>query len=168
MSKKWVTVDKKDIDLLTAVYFDIEGNPIRGELSSLIARLSKTQKKITTASAKAKARNLQQWVCRKISDITGIPYEQSDDSCDIHSREMGQAGVDIVLRNDAVKRFPFSIECKAVENLNLKDAVEQAKANVYKNTDWLLVHNKKAIAETLVTMSWDAFEKLVRRGGKNG
>ena len=163
MSKKWVTVDKKDIDLLTAVYFAMEGNPVREGLSSLITRLSKTQKKITTASAKAKGRNLQQWVCRKISDITGIPYEQSDDTCDIHSREMGQAGTDIVLRGDAVKLFPFSVECKACESLNLKDTVDQAKSNMYKDTDWLIVHNKKAIAETLVIMAWDTFEKLVRR-----
>jgi len=159
MSKKWVTIDTADIEMLQSLN-EIAPSPA---LDTLIHKFQKTQKKITTSSAKAKGRNLQQWVCRKISDITGIPYEQSDDTCDIHSREMGQAGTDIVLRGDAVKLFPFSVECKACESLNLKDTVDQAKSNMYKDTDWLIVHNKKAISETLVIMAWDAFEKLVRR-----
>ena len=165
MSKKWVTIDARDIDLLTAVQSYAGKTAVGDALGNLIARLSKTQKKITTASAKAKGRNLQQWVCKKISEITGLPYNQSDDQCGIHSREMGQAGIDVVLRGEALKRFPFSVECKATENLNLKDTVDQAKSNTYPGTDWIIVHNKKAIPDTLVILSWDTFEKLVRKGG---
>lgn len=163
MSKKWVTIDGKDIDLLIAVQNYAGKTAVGDALGSLIARLSKSQKKITTASAKAKGRNLQQWVCERISAITGIPYVQSDDQCEIHSREMGQAGIDVVLRGEALKRFPFSVECKATESLNLKDTVDQAKSNTYKNTDWIIVHRKKAIPEPLVIMSWDTFEKLVKK-----
>jgi hypothetical protein len=159
MSKKWVTIDKSTIDLLEEVNQRDPGH----SLGPLLKRFTKTQQQITTASAKAKGRNLQQWVCRKIADITGLPYEQSDDSCAIHSREMGQAGVDIVLRDQALERFPFSVECKASEGLNIKETVEQTKRNTYKGTDWLIVYNKKAIPETLVLMSWDTFDKLARR-----
>lgn len=159
MSRKWVTIDADDIAMLEQLS---ELAP-SAALSSLVGKFKHTQKKITTASAKAKGRNLQQWVCRKISDLIDIPYDQGDDQCDIHSREMGQAGVDIILRGEARKRFPFSVECKASESLNLKDTVDQVKANMYHGTDWIIVHNKKAIKETLVILSWDAFEKLCRR-----
>lgn len=164
MSKKWVTVDEKDLELIrNYAEAGIEaGWKEAVDLSKLFIRLSKTQKKITVASAKAKGRNLQQWVCKRISAITGLPYDQQDDGCDIHSREMGQAGTDIVLRGEALKRFPFSVECKASESLNLKETVEQVKHNTYKGTDWIIVHNKKAIPDTLVIMSWDTFEKLLK------
>lgn len=154
-----MTIDNDDIKMLE----EIEGVTSNTALTSLIGKFKKTQKKITTASAKAKGRNLQQWVCRKISELTDIPYEQSDDQCDIHSREMGQAGCDIILRGEARKLFPFSVECKASESLNLKDTVDQARNNAYHGTDWLIVHNKKAVKDTLVIMSWDTFEKLYRR-----
>ena len=159
MSKKWVTIDQADIVLLQQIN-ELLPSP---DLDTLIHRFTKTQKKITVASAKAKGRNLQQWVCKRISEITGIPYVQGDDSCEIHSREMGQAGTDVVLRGKALQQFPFSVECKASENLNLKETVEQVKANLYKDTDWIIVHNKKAIPDTLVIMAWETFEKLVRR-----
>lgn len=159
MSKKWVTIDTADIELLR----NLNKVAPSYELTNLIARFSKTQKQITTASAKAKGRNLQQWVCKRISEITRIPYVQSDDACEIHSREMGQAGTDIVLRGKALEKFPFSVECKACENLNLKQTVDQAKSNVYKGTDWIIVHAKKAIADTLVILSWDTFERLVKK-----
>jgi len=159
MSKKWVTIDSDDITMLEQL------NELAPSvaLSSLVGKFKHSQKKITTASAKAKGRNLQQWVCRKISDLTGIPYEQSDDQCEIHSREMGQAGCDIILRGEARKQFPFSVECKASETLNLKDTVDQARTNSYHGTDWLIVHNKKAVKETLVIMSWETFEKILKR-----
>lgn len=164
MSKKWVTVDEKDLELIrNYAEMGIEaGWKEATDLGKLYLRLSKTQKKITVASAKAKGRNLQQWVCKRISEITGLPYNQQDDGCEIHSREMGQQGTDIVLRGTALKRFPFSVECKASESLNLKDTVDQAKSNTYAGTDWIIVHNKKAISDTLVIMSWDTFEKLVK------
>lgn len=88
--------------------------------------------------------------------MTGIPYSQDDDSL-IRSREMGQAGVDIVLRDKAAERFPFSIECKSSEQLNLVETVEQAKRNNLPEREWLIVHKRKAIPNPIVIMDWDTF-----------
>jgi len=130
----------------------------REEIASKIPRLSKKMehKKIKVASAKGKGRNLQHWVCERISEMTGIPYSQDDDSL-IRSREMGQAGVDIVLRDKAAERFPFSIECKSSEQLNLVETVEQAKRNNLPEREWLIVHKRKAIPNPIVIMDWDTF-----------
>lgn len=159
MPKKWVTISADDIALLESVNTRDPDHALTG----LIKKFTKSQNRITVASAKAKGRNLQQWVCDRIATITGLPYNQQDDNCDIHSREMGQAGIDVILRGEARKRFPFSVECKASESLDIKGTVEQAKSNVYPGTDWLIVHRKKAIPDVLAIMAWDAFERLVKK-----
>ena len=116
---------------------------------------------IKVASRKAKGRNLQKWVCSKIAKILDMKFDQQDDQCLIHSREMGQQGVDIILRGDTIKKFPFSIECKSSEQLNLIGTVKQAKSNQVDGTDWLIVYKKKAFKKPIVIMDWDAFENLV-------
>ena len=89
-----------------------------------------------TKSAKAKGRKLQQWVTQEISSITGI---KAGKDCDIESRTMGISGPDIILRNAAWEMFPFSVECKNQERLNIREAIKQAKDNEIKGTNWLLV-----------------------------
>ena len=64
--------------------------------------------RISVKSAKAKARRLQDWTAKRISEITGIPVEKDGD---VEPRQMGQAGVDVILRGEALKLVPFSIEC---------------------------------------------------------
>jgi len=101
---------------------------------------------IKISSRKAKGRSLQQLVAKKISEITGFEYGKDKD---IESRPMAQSGTDIILRGNAQDLFPYSVECKNVENLNLWDAIKQAKANQKEGTDWLLVvkrNNEKPIA----------------------
>ena len=44
---------------------------------------------------------------------------------DIESRSMGAGGEDLIMARDARKKFPFSIECKNVEKLNVYDAYDQ-------------------------------------------
>lgn len=169
MSKKWITVSPKEIEAITEAAWVVENEGgDNSTLLSFLIRCNKTQKKITVSSAKSKGRNLQQWVCQKISELTGIPYVQSDDQCDIHSREMGQHGMDVVLRGEALKKFPYSVECKSSESLDLVGTIEQAKNNTYKGTDWLIVHKRKALASPIVIMAWEAFEKLYRREGNCG
>lgn len=92
--------------------------------------------KIKTSSAKTKGRKLQQWVCQKISDLTG--YAWGPDEM-IASREGGQPGVDVRLIGDALADFPWSIECKRCENLSIPTWIEQARKNQLSGTDWLLV-----------------------------
>lgn len=158
MAKKWIQLNTEEMDDVMVALKIYNDEPAE----KLIAKLEKAQKRITISSAKAKGRNLQYWVCEKISKLLNIPYKQGDDQCDIQSRPMGQHGIDVILRGEALRRFPFSIECKASEGLNLVETVEQVKANLTSGTDWLIIHNRKAIPDTLVIMSWDTFEKLYK------
>jgi len=125
-------------------------------------KLVRALKPIKTSSAKGKGRDLQQWICRRISQIIGVPYDQSDDQCLIHSREMGQSGVDIILRGEALLRFPFSIESKSTESLSLVDAIRQAQSNKVDSTDWIVVHKRKSFKKPVVILEWDVFERLSR------
>lgn len=124
--------------------------------------------RITHGSAKDKGRSLQQWVCRKISELIGVPYNQQDDECLIHSREMGQSGTDVVLRGIAAARFPYSVECKSSERMSVQGFVIQASKNVRPGTDWLVVYKCKALDAPVVIMSWDTFAGLqrIRQGGR--
>ena len=105
------------------------------------------------ASAKAKGRRLQQWVCRQLSRLTG--YEYGPDEL-IASREMGQKGVDIRLIADAAEDIPWSIECKAQERISLSKWIEQAEKNRLPGTDWLLVIKQRR-KEPIVCMDAEVF-----------
>lgn len=111
---------------------------------------------ISIASRKAKGRNLQQYVAKKISEITGIPYGKDEM---IASREMGQSGTDVRLIGEAKKLFPFSIECKYQENWSIPAWIQQAKDNWKKGTDWLLFMRKNR-HEEIVCMDAEAFFKI--------
>ena len=135
-------------------------NPNLKETKKLINRIEKSMKRIKVSSAKNKGRTLQYWVCEQIARIFQVKYVQSDDNCDIHSREMGQHGVDVVLRGFLYNLFKYDIECKAQESLSIPDWIEQARANKKPDRDWLLVVKKQSIGDPFVVMSWDAFERL--------
>jgi hypothetical protein len=74
-------------------------------------------------SAKAKGRRLQQWVRDQLIEHLEVHPE------DIESRSMGAGGEDLIMARDARSKFPFSIECKNQEKLNIWDAYDQACAN---------------------------------------
>ena len=74
-------------------------------------------------SAKAKGRKLQQWVRDQLIEHRNIHPE------DIESRSMGAGGEDLIMARDARQKFPFSIECKNQEKLNVWDAYQQATDN---------------------------------------
>jgi hypothetical protein len=76
-----------------------------------------------TSSAKNKGRTLQKWVVEKLIEAFDIHPE------DIKSCSMGAGGEDVVMARAAREKFPFSVECKNVEKLNVWEAYEQAKAN---------------------------------------
>lgn len=78
---------------------------------------------IKTSSAKAKGRRLQQWVRDKLIEMLDVHPE------DIESRSMGAGGEDLIMARAARQKFPYSIECKNVEKLNVWEAYEQAQAN---------------------------------------
>ncbi len=98
------------------------------------------KKRIKTASAKAKGRKLQQWMCQKISDLLHIPWGKDEL---IASREMGQSGTDVRLLGTAQMEFQYSVECKAQETWSVPAWIKQAQANRKEGTDWLLVCKRK-------------------------
>ena len=74
----------------------------------------------TPASRKAKGRKLQQDVASLIRTI----FELSD--LDVRSTSMGVSGTDIQMSSYALDIFPFAVECKCVEKVNLWEAWTQA------------------------------------------
>ena len=75
------------------------------------------------SSAKSKGRRLQQWVRSLLIKV----FDLEED--DVHSRSMGAGGEDIMLSPKARVIFPYSVECKNQERLNLWEAWKQAEAN---------------------------------------
>ena len=76
-----------------------------------------------TSSAKAKGRRLQQWVAKML-----VEHLNADEE-DLESRPMGSQGEDIILGRQSRDVFPFSIECKNQEAVNVWKAYEQASTN---------------------------------------
>lgn len=79
--------------------------------------------KMRPSSAKAKGRKLQQWFTNKMVEILGL------DSEDLESRPMGSQGEDIIMGKQSRDKFPYSIECKNQEAVNLWKAYAQAEEN---------------------------------------
>jgi hypothetical protein len=76
-----------------------------------------------TSSAKAKGRKLQQWFVNVLIDTLGLDKE------DLESRPMGSQGEDIILGKQSRDKFPYSIECKNQEAVNVWKAYAQAEEN---------------------------------------
>ena len=74
-------------------------------------------------SAKNKGRVLQQWVRDKLIEMLDVHPE------DIESRSMGSQGEDLIMSRAAREKFPYSIECKNTQTLNVWKSYEQAEAN---------------------------------------
>ena len=111
-----------------------------------------------TQSAKAKGRKLQQWVRDQIIEQLEVHPE------DIESRSMGAGGEDLIMARAARQKFPFSVECKNVEKLNVWDAYEQAKSN--SNDYEPIVIMKKNQKKPLVVVDADFFISLFKRQDK--
>ena len=80
-------------------------------------------------SCKAKGRRHQQAVCEALVSV------RSDlEKDDVRSTAMGQTGEDILFSPLARRIYPYSIECKNVEKLNIWEAIRQAEANAGKYT----------------------------------
>ena len=100
-----------------------------------------------TSSAKAKGRRLQQQVRTQLIEELDIHPE------DIESRPMGSQGEDLIMSRAAREAFPYSIECKNQEKLNVWAAWEQAKESC-KSYKPLVVMSRNR-QETLVVMRLD-------------
>ena len=103
-------------------------------------------------SAKAKGRRLQQQFRELLIEELGIQPE------DIESRSMGAGGEDLIMARAAREKFPYSIECKNVEKLNVWEAYKQAEENS-KDYEPVVVMKKKN-HKTLVVIDEEHFVKI--------
>ena len=77
-----------------------------------------------TRSAKNKGKRLQ----NNVRDLILEKFTQLEPD-DVRSTTMGDSGEDILLSPAARKLFPFSVECKIQEKLNIWSSLEQAETN---------------------------------------
>ena len=108
--------------------------------------------RMKTQSAKAKGRRLQQQFRELLIEELGIHPE------DIESRSMGAGGEDLIMARAARQKFPYSIECKNVEKLNVWEAYKQAEENS-KDYEPVVVM-KKNNHKTLVVIDAEHFVKI--------
>lgn len=135
-----------------------------GEGKKIISKLERAEKTIKVSSRKSKGRGLQYWVCDRIAKIFGIEFVQSDDDSLIQSRPMGQHSVDIILRGEIKKKFPFSIECKAQENLSLPEWIRQARENELPGTHWMLIFKKRTLgSKPIVCLDFETFLEFYKK-----
>ena len=79
-----------------------------------------------TKSLKAKGRRLQNKIRELLINELDIPAH------DIDVAIMGEGGVDVKIHSSSLHKFPYAIECKNVERINIWKAWEQAEAHVLK------------------------------------
>ena len=107
-----------------------------------------------TQSRKAKGRRLQQKFMELLIEKLDIDPE------DIESRSMGAGGEDLIMSKAARHKFPFSVECKNQERMNIWSAWEQANNNrgIYEP----LVVIKRNGVPPLVVLNANVFLDYVR------
>ena len=105
-----------------------------------------------TQSAKAKGRRFQQWVRNLLIEELSVHPE------DIESRSMGAGGEDLIMARAAREKFPYSIECKNQESLNVWKSYEQAESNSGDHEPILFI--KRNNQKPLVVVDAEYFVKL--------
>ena len=73
---------------------------------------------------------------------------------------MGASGEDILLSPAARKLFPFSVECKAQEKLNIWSSLEQAEENAQKGKPVLVF--KRNRSKTYAVLQIEDFIELIK------
>ena len=94
-------------------------------------------------------------------------YAPTLEEDDVRSTSMGASGEDILLSPAARKIYPFSIECKNVEKLNIWKAIEQARENGNGHTP--MIAFKRNGVNPYVAIPFETFIKLCHGldGGDN-
>jgi hypothetical protein len=108
----------------------------------------------TTRSCKAKGKRLQ----NEVRDFLLEHFTHLEPD-DVLSTTMGDPGTDIKLSPAARKAFPFSVECKNRQSLNIWAALKQSEANVKPETTPCVIF-KRNHSDTYITMKFDAFMKI--------
>ncbi len=110
-------------------------------------------------SGKAKGRRLQKFV-RDVLRTLGKPLGLED--ADIESRGMGQAGLDIILSPAARKVFPYAIECKMVEKLQVFPTFCEHYRKYEGVSDLKLLVHSKNHSPVLVTLMFSDLINLLK------
>ena len=105
-------------------------------------------------SAKNKGKRLQ----NKIRDLILEKFDSLEPD-DVRSITMGDSGEDILLSPAARRLFPFSVECKNQEKLNIWGALEQAEDNSGNHTP--LVIFKRNRSKTYAVLEFDKLLELL-------
>ena len=112
-----------------------------------------------TQSAKAKGRRLQQWFRDLLVSKLGIHKE------DIESRSMGAGGEDLIMARSARQKFPYSIECKNQEKLNVWNAYTQCDQNAKHYEPLVII--KKNNFKSLAVVDLDYFINMHKSDNDN-
>ena len=110
------------------------------------------RQRMKTQSAKAKGRRLQQWFRDLLIEKLNIHPE------DIESRSMGAGGEDLIMARAAREKFPYSVECKNQEKINLWESYNQAQQNS-KNHEPVVIL-KRNNSKPLILVDAEYFVKL--------
>ena len=106
-------------------------------------------------SAKQKGRKLQQCVRDKLIELLDIHPEN------VKSTSMGAGGEDVIMSKEARDAFPYSIECKCQESLNIWKAYDQASANCGEHQPLVII--KRNRSKTLAVVEAEYFINLHKK-----
>ena len=104
-------------------------------------------------SAKNKGKRLQ----NKVRDLILEKFDTLEDD-DVRSTTMGDSGEDVLLSPAARKLFPFSVECKNQEKLNIWESYKQASDNAGKYEPIVVI--KRNNQKPLVLIDAEYFVRL--------
>lgn len=107
------------------------------------------------ASSKAKGRSFMVRVAGLLTERLGLSPG------DVFVKATSQAGCDLHLSPAAEKAFPYSVEGKNVESLNIWQALQQAESNASEGRP-AIVFFTRAHHETYVAMRAEVFLERIR------
>ena len=114
-----------------------------------------------TRSAKNKGKRLQ----NNVRDILLETFKNQLEEDDVKSTTMGESGEDIQLSPAARKLFPFAVECKNQEKLNIWSSLEQAETNSGKHIPLLIF--KRNRSKTYAVLEFGKLLELLDEGSES-
>lgn len=108
-------------------------------------------------SAKNKGKRAQNMIREMI--LSHFPDLHPDD---VVSTLMGDSGTDIKLSHAARQKFPYSVECKNQEKMNVWSSLEQAEKNTKEGT-YPVLFFKRNRSKMYVAMDVEHFFELIKR-----
>lgn len=108
-------------------------------------------------SCKQKGRRFQQEIVETVKDSFPVLRDN-----DVKSVSMGAGGEDVIMSPLAESIFPYSIECKNVEKINIWKSLEQASANAPRQKIPVLAMKKNRTKPHAV-IPWEHFMSLTKK-----